>query len=276
MTLDDALRRYRVNQFTDDDVIRCTGLSERKWRDLIKDKLVRTVMHTPGRGRGRLCDAMTLKRAAVIAALNQAGSSLRVSSQIAYFAPFHTALYEITDPCAILLDRSVAVDPERLPPRLRKPKADWFDLDRPARVEPESDWRVEIHDGRYVGVKYGPKNTPVIFGDLRDDGTRFVAWVPLHRMDEFIGCAIEKLAREFGENPANAYAAWEEPTRWSRELKLLGYTYEQRDGEDDPLRAAAAATVKSPLFTTAVNVSLAIRKALRRYLGVEPAERELP
>ena len=94
--------------------------------------------------------------------------------------------------------------------------------------------------------------------------------------DEFIGCAIEKLAREFGENPATLMPRGKNRTRWSRELKLLGYTYEQRDGEDDPLRAAAAATVKSPLFTTAVNVSLAIRKALRRYLGVEPAERELP
>jgi hypothetical protein len=194
-----------------------------------------------------------------------------VSSEVAYFTPFHTALYDITDPCAILLDRSVAVDPERLPARLRKPRTDWFDPNRPARAEPDSDWWIEIHDGRFVGIGYGPKHTPVVFGDLRDDGARFVGWVPLHRRDQFVGCAIEKLATEFRANPANAYAAWEDPTRWSRELNSLGYCFEQH-GDDDPLRATAAAAVNSPLFTTTVNVSLAIRKALRRYLGIEPAE----
>ena len=274
MDLEEPLRRYCANQFTDQDVTRCTGLSERKWRELSKDKHVRTVMHRPGRGRVRLCDAITLKRTAAIATLNQAGFSLAVSAQIAYFAPFKTALYEIIDPCTILLDRSVAMDPKRLPPRLRKPRADWFDQSCLARAEPDSDWWIEIHEGRFVAIKYGPKHSPVLFGDLRDAGTRFVAWIPLHRVDEFVGCAIEKLAREFQANPAAAYAAWEDPTLWLRELKTLGYKFEQHS-DDDPLRATAAAVVGSPLFTMAVNVSLAIRKTLRRYLGIElPAERE--
>ena len=94
MDLEGALRRYRPNQFTDQDVTRCTDLSQRKWRELIKDKLVRTVMHRPGRGQVRLCDAITLKRTVVIAALNGAGLSLAVSSGVAFFLPFHTALYE--------------------------------------------------------------------------------------------------------------------------------------------------------------------------------------
>jgi hypothetical protein len=259
-------------------VMRCTDLSDRKWRELIKDKAIRTAVHTPGRGRVRLCDAMTLKRTAAIAALNRAGLSLGVSARIAYYAPFHTALYELCDPCAILLQSSTDVDLKSgLPPRVQKPLVDWFDAGIPARPDSETDWLVKIYEGRFVGIQYKPKDAPVIFGDLRDAGTRFVAWLPLHRKSQFAGCGIEKLAREFGrESLAEAVAAWEDPGRWSRELNLLGYSYEEHASEDDPLRAAAEAAVSSPLFTATINVSLAIRKALRRYLGIEPAERGSP
>jgi hypothetical protein len=273
MTLDVALRRYRANEFTDDDVVGCTDLSLRKWRELIKDKMVRTEMHSPGRGRVRLCDAVTLKRAAVIAALNRAGLSLPVSAQIAYFAPFHTALYDVIDPSVILLDGSSAFGADGLPPSLPRPRTDWFERNRPLRSDADGDWWIEIHEYRFVAVKYGGKRSAIVFGDLRDAGTRFVAWIPSHRMDGFVGCGIERLAAELRPNAAQAYAAWEDPTRWSRELKALGYSHEERD-KHDALRAVAAAVIESPLFIMRVNVSLAIRKALRRYLGIDAAERE--
>lgn len=273
MTNEDALRRYRRNQFTDQDVARCTGLSERKWQELIKNKLVRTVMHTPGRGRVRLCDRTTLKRAAVIAALNQVRLSLSVSSAVAYFLPFHTALYELCDPD--LLRRAASGElPTEIPPRRAKLNLHWFDPAQPAQADLDSDWNVQIYEGRFVGVTYGPKHGPLLFGDLRDNCSRFVAWVPSHRRDQFVGCAIEKLARELGrKNLAEAVAAWEEPTRWSRDLNSLGYRFEQH-AEDDVLHTTAAAAAKGPLFSAMVNVSLAIRKALRRYLDIEPAERQ--
>ena len=47
------------------------------------------------------------------------------------------------------------------------------------------------------------------------------------------------------------------------------------DGDDDPLSDAAEAAARSPLFTTTINVTLAVRKALRRYLGIEPALSEI-
>ena len=50
--LEDALRRYREDRFTDDDITRCTGLTERGYRELIKHKAIRTV--TEGRGPGRV------------------------------------------------------------------------------------------------------------------------------------------------------------------------------------------------------------------------------
>ena len=112
MDLDDALRRYGQNCFTDDDVSRGTGLSVRAWRELIKVGAVRTVTERRGPGRVRLCEANVFKRAAVIAALNQTGLSLAVSGRIAYFVPFHTVLYEICDPGRVLFR----------PPRTRIPK----------------------------------------------------------------------------------------------------------------------------------------------------------
>ena len=68
-------------------------------------------------------------------------------------------------------------------------------------------------------------------------------------------------------------AKWEHPFHLSDRLdpRFLDYQYEHHDGDDDPLSDAAEAAVRSPLFTTTINVTLAIRKALRRYLGIEPA-----
>jgi hypothetical protein len=65
MDLDAAIRRYRENRFTDDDVTRCTGLSARAYRELIKVRAVRTEETGRGPGRVRICDATTLKRSAV-------------------------------------------------------------------------------------------------------------------------------------------------------------------------------------------------------------------
>ncbi len=270
MELKESLLRYRRNQFTDLDVTRCTGLTDRGWRELIKDKLVRTVTHTPGRGRIRLCDATTLKRAAAIAALNRAGLSLTVSARIAFYLPFHTALYELCDPPAVVLQGSSRVLLNGgLPPSAQELRVNWFDPERPARAEPETDWSIVIYDGRFLGAKYGPNDEPFIFGDLREAGTRAIAWLPLHRISNFTDCGLAKLGREgLGE----AVAVWEDPTRWPREVKALGYDYEEH-GEADPLRETAEAAVRNPIVTVTINLSLAIRRALRRYLGIEPTER---
>ncbi len=272
MNFNAALRRYRKDQFADDDVTRCTGLSVRAWRELLKMRAVRTVTDGRGPGRVRLCDATIFKRAAVIAALNRAGCSLAVSGQIAYFLPYHTLLYTICDPSTVLLQRSAVVDPKTgLPPRVEQPKADWFDPAKPAKAALETDWLIEIYEGCFVGVVYNAKDEPTIFGDLRKEGTSFVAWFPLHRRGQIIGNAIEELSRELSYHRfVDFVAEWEDPVKWSRELKLLNYKYERHDADGDPLVIAAEATARSPIFKTTINVTLAIRKALRRYLGIEP------
>ena len=139
MSLAERLRDYRVGRFTDEDVVRCTGLSARGWRELIKFGVVRTITENDrGRGHVRLCDAIVFKRAAVIAALSEAGFSLAVAGRIAYFVPFHWSLFEICDPGNVSVRGATVSDTHRvLPLRLRKANANWFNPARPASVDPK-------------------------------------------------------------------------------------------------------------------------------------------
>ena len=272
--LDDALRRYREDRFSDGDVTSCTGLSVRAWRELIKLKAVRTE-DGRGPGRVRICDRTNLKRSAVISALHQAGFSLAVAGPIALFLPYHTLLYEVCDPITILFQHSTEIDSRSgLPPRVKRPIVDWFDPLKPAKAEPGVDWLIEIFDGRFVGVRYDSgKDALTIFGDLRQQATRFVAWSPFQPRDQ-AGGAIQRIARELrGPGLIGMIAEREDPTKWTKksikELHRLGYHFEHHRAKTDPLCIAAEAAVRSPVFKTTINPTLAIRKALRRYLGIE-------
>ena len=159
--IEDALRRYREDRFTDDDVTRCSGLSVRALRELIKVGAIRTVTEGRGPGRVRLCDATVFKRAAVISALNQAGLNLAVAGRIAYFLPFHTLLYTVCDPLTIFFAATepTTIRETGLPPRVQQPIVDWFDPDKPATANPETDWLIEIYDGHYVAAIYNSNAT---------------------------------------------------------------------------------------------------------------------
>ncbi len=214
MDLVGAIRCYREDRFTDDDVTGCTGLSVRAWRELIKLKAVRTEESGRGPGRVRLCDATTLKRAAVIAALNQSGLSLSVAGQIALLLPYHSLLYAVCDPVTILFHYSTRIDSgSGHPPWVKRPMVDWFDPLKPAKAEPGVDWLIEIFDGRFVGVRYDiSKDAVTFFGDLRQQATRFVAWLPFQRRDQFTGGAIERMAQELrGDSVIKFVAEWEDP-----------------------------------------------------------------
>jgi len=279
MNLDVALRRYRADRVTDDDVVRCTGLSVRAWRELIKLRAVRTEETGRGPGRVRICDRTTLKRAAVISALNQAGFSLAVAGEIAFFLPYHTVLYEVSDPITILFDGRAPIDPNAgLQPRLAQPLVHWFDPDKPAEAEGD-DWQIEIFQRRFVGVRYNAGPTVTIFGDLRYEATQFVAWLPLPRHQQLIGGTIERIAQEVhGEALIRFAAEWEDPSKWPKKLigrlRRFGYEFEHHEGNTDPLCTAAAAAARSPVFKASINISLALRKALRRYLDLESAAAE--
>jgi hypothetical protein len=270
MDLNDALRRYRTDRFTDDDVVRCTGLSKRAYRELIKVGAVCTVTERRGPGRVRLCDASTFKRAAVIAAINSVGFSLPMAGRIAYFLPFEEFLFAVWDPITTLFMDGAEVDPKTgLPPRRKAPKADWLDPDKLAEADPTRDWLIEIYEGRFVGiirkVPDQPSEEPVIYADLRDQGATFVTWLQFHQQRPVFDIRSKEFVDTFT-------AKWNQPHAWSDRLQheFLNYRYENHDAEDDPLRLTAEAIAHSPLVKSTINVTLAIRKALRRYLGIEP------
>jgi hypothetical protein len=270
MDFDDELRRYREGVFTDDDITRCTGLSQRAWRELIKLEAVRTVTQRRGPGRVRLCDTKTFKRAAVIAAIHSAGLSLATAGRLAYFLPREELLFAICDPFTILFVSATPDDPRTgLPPRLKTPKADWFDRNAAAKTDP-SDWLVEIYDNRFVGVLYrlagAPDLEPDIYADLGDEGTTVTAWRPLHGPRQVFDVKLRGVVEKFS-------AKWDEPDAPADQLDpgFLNYRYENHDAEKDPLRLAAQAAVGAPVCKSTINVTLAVRKALRRYLGIEPA-----
>jgi hypothetical protein len=270
MDFDEHLWRYRENAFTDDDITRCTGLTVRAWRELIKLRAVHTVAEPRGRGRVRQCDATVFKRASVIGALNQAGLSLAVSGQIALYVPFHSVLYEIVDPIRILFRSMAEANSEII---VHQPRVDWFNASGPAQTDPHSDWLVHIYDNRFVGIRYQAEDEPAIFGDLREERTSFVAWLPLHPRSQFARCAIAELASERLPSPSrwiDFVADWEDPGKWPKELRELGYRFE-RHADGDPARLAAEISARSPVTLTTINISLAMRKALRRCLGLEPA-----
>jgi len=52
--------------------------------------------------------------------------------------------------------------------------------------------------------------------------------------------------------------------------RFLDYQFENHDRFGDPLLNAGYAAAWRPIFTTTINLSLAIRLALRRYLGLDP------
>jgi hypothetical protein len=180
-------------------------------------------------------------------------------------------------PITILFHYSTEIDSRSgLPPRVKRPIVDWFDPLKPTNAEPGVDWLIEIFDGRFVGVRYDSgKDSLTIFGDLRQQATRFVAWLPFQRRDQFTGGAIERIAQELrGDSVIKFVAQWEDPSKWTKklikELNRSGYQFEHHQGKTDPLCIAADAAVRSPIFKTTINPTLAIRKALRRYLGIEP------
>ena len=271
--LNSRLWRYRKGRFSDSDIVACTGLSARGLRELIKRRAIRTEEIGRGPGRVRVCDATTMKRVAVIAALNHCGLSLAVAGQVAFFLPYNTLLYAVCDPITILFKNSNEIDHQSgLPPRIERPMVDWFDPVRPATADADVDWQIIIFDGRFVGIQCDKSKAVTIFGDLRQQSTQFVAWVPFPRPDLFAGGVIERIARELrGDAFIRFIANWEDPSKWTKQLRHIGYRFEHHDRDTDPLRTASLAVARSAVVKTEINVTLAVRKALRRYLNFEPA-----
>jgi hypothetical protein len=257
-----ALARYRQNEFTDADVTACTGLSARSIRHLKKIGAVCTLSEDRGAGHIRRFDAKTFKRLALASTIHQSGWSLALAGQLAYLLPGDSLLYERHDPINVLFDTTLSVDSHgELPPRLEPPRFDWFDPDKPASLDPENDWLLEIFDGRFVALVFNRRRGPLFYGDLRKAGTAFVSWWPFQSHTSAVF-----------STDADVGPKWEDPRLAADRIdpRFLNYREERHDDDDDPLMLSARAAAERPVFKTSINITLAIRLALRRYLGLEP------
>ena len=270
--LNPALRWYQENRFTDGDIVGCTGLTIRALRELLKVGAVRSVTERRGPGRTRLFDATTFKRAAIIAALNAAGFSLAMAGRIAYFVPFEELLFAVCDPLTILFMHGTPINPDTgLPQPWPEPRANWYDPDRPAQAD-HDDWFLEIYDRRFISALYkipDRADERFIYADLRDDGAKLVLWVAFHETRPVFNVPLKQFVDTFA-------AKWEQPNAWSDRLpsKFLDYHFEDHSADDDPLRLRAEATARDATFTITVNLTSAVRRALRRNLGLDHAANE--
>jgi hypothetical protein len=262
-SFEQAFARYQRNEFTDADVTACTGLSARSIRQLIKVGAVRTLSEERGAGHIRKFDATTFKRLALASAIHGAGLSLTLAGQLAFLLPGDRQFYAHYDPINVLFDTRLSVDsPGELPPHLETPWFDWFEPDKPAAADPKNDRLLEICDGRFVALAFKGRGEPLFYGDLRNDGTQFVSW-----------WAFQSHTSAVFSTDADVAPKWEDPLSRANRIdpKFLDYRYEPHDDETDPLMREARASAQRPVFKTSINLSLALRLALRRYLGIEPA-----
>ena len=127
----------------------------------------------------------------------------------------------------------------------------------------------EIYDGRFIGVDYRTpreEDLKFVYADVRDAGTTLVLWLPFHARRPVFNLPLKQFVDSFA-------AKWEQPGAWSDRVntKFLDYRHEDHSADDDPLRVLAEASAKTATFTISINLTLAVRKALRRYLALEPA-----
>ena len=108
-----------------------------------------------------------------------------------------------------------------------------------------------------------------IYADLRDDGTKLVLWLPFHETRPVFNVPLKQFVDVFA-------AKWAQSSAWSDRLpsKFLDYHFEDHSADDDPLRLRAEATARDATFTITINLTSAVRKALRRYLGLDHAANE--
>ena len=270
LDLENALRQYKEATFDDGDVTRCTGLSVRSWRELLKLGAVQTTGER-GHGRVRLCDHKSFKRSAVIAQFHRAGFSLSMAGRLGYLLPFDERIYRDCDPIPILFDPKRNADLKTQVPRRRKdPRVDWFDPNRPSKADPEYDCLIDIFDARFVGFRWRNHN-PWIYGELRDDGRQFVSWYPFHRQN-FVHEQIFYDDTAFKEFYETSLPKWDfrAETADKIDLNFLDYSFENHSADDDSLRIAAQTVMQNPVVKTSINISLAVRTVLRRYLGMDP------
>ena len=251
--------------FTDQQVTEACGLHVDNLRQLITWKAVVPAQSGGGRGKIRLWTAAHVRRISVTATLFNAGFSLKLAHTIAYCIPEDHWL-DIYEPDVLAVSS----------PEIQK--LGWYDRGKSKIKINLEDCYVDIVNRKFIFLRASKKififdfnrgehHIIECFGRLNSNKTRFISRVPVHQMyeaSEHDPTAV--VGRAYGRAyPKRTLAKWEDKQTLVDLIdpKSLVYEYAKRF---DLNKANAA--YASPIVKEEINISLGLRIAMRRVLGL--------
>jgi DNA-binding transcriptional MerR regulator len=230
-----------VQRFTDKQMTEACGLHQDNLRRLITWKAVTPIQAGGGRGKIRLWNFDHVRRISSIALLFNAGFSLRLAHTIAYCLPFEEILLPILQPDVMAQNRS-DIDGWYDPVKLR------VELD-------EQDCFVDVINRRFLFFGMTEITDNDCFGYISDDQTMFFGRYNIRTHYSFHTDDPEK---------ATTHAKWERNWIVDRiDPASLAFEYDPDFDE-----ATAKDTFSRPLVKMSINVTLGMRIAFRKIMGL--------
>jgi len=289
MDLKTAYERWEQGEFADEELSEISGLAIRSLRDLAKWGAIETSGGGKGRGKRRKWKRPAICKAAMTAAFQRAGLPLPMGARLAFhfwnlqpnnsYDPFMR--FPKWEKLAEPFDWEKRADGEHVI------KAYLTDDFANARHDEDFDSYVHIINGVYViaqsavvpyiqafheeGRDAMAEMFFVRLGRLSDDGNTFLTWHRPRRkrfFNEEERAAWETAKAEGVELKdflANLGPRWDMEEQYGDEISLdfLQYQLEPEANEEKASKAFNNFTVK-----TSVNVTLAMRTAMRRAIGL--------
>ena len=255
----------RTRLFTDQQVTEACGLHVDNLRQLITWKAVVPAQRGGGRGKIRLWTEAHVRRISVTATLFNAGLSLKLSHTIAYCIPEDHWL-DIYEPHVLAVSS----------PEIQK--LGWYDRGKSkVTINPE-DCYIDIINREFIFLRANEKifrssfnveEQQIIecFGRLNSNQTRFISRVPVHQIyeaSEHDPAVVVGLASGSAD-PRRTLAKWEDKHTPVDLIDPKSLVYEHAVRFDLDLANAA---YTNPIVKEEINISLGLRVAMRRVLGL--------
>lgn len=228
--------------YSDDQLLDATGLHIDNVRKLVTWGAVRPAKGGRGRGNVRMWTASTVRHVACIAALTDAGMSLKMAHTVVYLDVVGDVFFDIIDPTTLAMNAG--------------DRHGWFDPERPLKTLERGDFRLAIADGKYVFFHSVAAKKPIPKGILEENGTIFRTFVDFAHYSGVPGAdgRLERLQPKWEPVPGFVEV----------DPGSLAWVYDPSLDSNDVIdwRLAFDAAVSM----TTVNLSLACKIAMRRLL----------
>jgi hypothetical protein len=230
--------------YTDDQLLEATGLHIDNVRKLVTWGAVRPAKGGRGRGNVRMWYAHTVRHIACVAALVNAGLSVKMAHTLVYLDILGDIFFDIIDPETLAMNSG--------------DKDGWFDPERPLDPQDDHDFRLIIADGKYVFIHSLTKETPIPKGILADAGTLFRTYVDFSRYSGSVG--------DDGK-VKDLRPKWEmAPGHFEVDPGSLAWQYDKTLEDETAIDWQTA--YSAAVSITTVNLSLACKIAMRRLLNI--------